>query len=261
MSALTNIRKQSQFEFQTKPYLCRRIEIMALILNMETATPVCSVALAQEGKILAFREKNEKNIHAEVLNGFVEEVLKEAQLTLKDLDAIAISMGPGSYTGLRIGVSSAKGLCYSLDKPMIAIGTIEAMAHWAAHELKGKLDPNSLYLPMIDARRMEIYGAFFNQHLEAQSEVKPHILDESSFLEEGKNRTIVLTGDGAAKCQEIFSQRVEIKIYPEILSSSRGMVKMAEDKFNQEDFVDVAYCEPFYLKEFIAGIPKVKGLR
>lgn len=234
---------------------------MALILNMDTATPVCSVALAQEGKLLAFREKNEKNIHAEVLNGFVEEVLNEAQKSLKDLDAIAVSMGPGSYTGLRIGVSTAKGLCYSLDKPLIAIGTIDAMAHWAAHELKGKLEENSLFLPMIDARRMEIYGAFFNQQLEALTEVKPHILDENSFLEEGKNNNILLTGDGAAKCQEIFSHRKDIKIYPDILSSSRGMIQMAEDKFHQQAFEDVAYCEPFYLKEFIAGIPKVKGLR
>lgn len=234
---------------------------MALILNMDTATPVCSVALAQDGKLLALREKNEKNIHAEVLNGFVEEVLKEAQKSLKDLDAIAVSMGPGSYTGLRIGVSAAKGFCYSLDKPLIGVGTIDAMAHWAAHELNGKLEENSLFLPMIDARRMEIYGAFFNQQLEALSEVKPHILDENSFLEEGKDKSIILTGDGAAKCQEIFSQREEIIIYPDIHSSSRGMMQMAEDKFNQQIFEDVAYCEPFYLKEFIAGIPRVKGLR
>lgn len=234
---------------------------MALILNMDTATPVCSVALAKDGKLLAFREKNEKNIHAEVLTGFVEEVLAEAEVKLSNLDAIAVSMGPGSYTGLRIGVSTAKGLCYSLDKPLVGVGTIDAMAHWAAQELAGKVDKQSLYLPMIDARRMEVYGAFYNHQLEAQSEVKPHILDENSLLEEGKNHTIVLTGDGAAKCQELFSERVEIKIYPDVLSSSRGMIAISEEKYQQEAFEDVAYCEPFYLKEFIAGIPKVKGLR
>jgi len=234
---------------------------MALILNMDTATPVCSVALAKDGQLLAFREKNEKNIHAEVLNGFVAEVLEEAELGLKDLDAVAVSMGPGSYTGLRIGVSSAKGLCFSLDIPLIAIGTIESMACWAAEQLPEQVSEKALFIPMIDARRMEVYGAFYNHNLEAQTKVMPHILDEHSFLEEAENHQLVVTGDGAAKCQDIFAQRKEIKIFPEILSSSRGMIRKADEKFQHNEFVDVAYFEPFYLKEFIAGIPKVKGLR
>lgn len=234
---------------------------MALILNIDTATPVCSVALARDGKLLALREKNEKNIHAEVLTHFIMEVIAEAGCKLADLDAVAVSKGPGSYTGLRIGVSTAKGLCYSIDKPLIGIGTIESMAHFAAQELVGKYTEKDLFLPMIDARRMEIYGAFYNNHLQAQSEVKPHILDENSFLEEGENNNIILTGDGAAKCQEIFKERHEIKIYPEIHCSSRGMLQLSEEAFNKQAFEDVAYFEPFYLKEFIAGIPRVKGLR
>lgn len=237
------------------------INIMALILNMDTATPVCSVALAKDGQLLAFRERNEKNIHAEVLTGFIEEILEETKISFNDLDAVAVSMGPGSYTGLRIGLSSAKGLCYSLDKPLIGVGTLDAMAHWAAQELAGKVGENTFFLPMIDARRMEVYGAFYNLQLEPQSEVKPHILDQNSFLEEGDKHTIVLTGDGAAKCQKIFSGRDEIMIYPEVLSSSRGMIAISEQKYQQEAFEDVAYCEPFYLKAFVAGIPKVKGLR
>ncbi len=234
---------------------------MALILNIDTATPVCSVALARDGKLLALREKNEKNIHAEVLNNFVMEVIAEVGCSLSDLDAVAVSKGPGSYTGLRIGVSSAKGLCYSLDKPIIGIGTIDSMAQFAAQELKGQFNENDLFIPMIDARRMEVYGAFYNHKLEAKTEVKPHILDENSFLEETKNNHIILTGDGAAKCQEIFKERDEIKIYPDIHCSSRGMLQLSEEAFNKQDFEDVAYFEPFYLKEFIAGIPKVKGLR
>lgn len=234
---------------------------MALILNIDTATPVCSVALARDGKLIALREKNEKNIHAEILTQFIMEVIAEAGLKLADLEAVAVSKGPGSYTGLRIGVSTAKGLCYSLDKPLIGIGTIDSMAHFAAQELKGKFDEKDFFLPMIDARRMEIYGAFYNHQLESQTEVKPHILDENSFLEEGKKNKIILTGDGAAKCQEIFKERDEIKIYPDIHCSSRGMLVLAEEAFNTQAFEDVAYFEPFYLKEFIAGIPKVKGLR
>ncbi|NPD47049.1 MULTISPECIES: tRNA (adenosine(37)-N6)-threonylcarbamoyltransferase complex dimerization subunit type 1 TsaB [unclassified Lentimicrobium] len=234
---------------------------MALILNIDTATPVCSVALARNGKLLALREKNEKNIHAEILTQFIMEVIAEAECSLADLDAVAVSKGPGSYTGLRIGVSTAKGLCYSLDIPLIGIGTIDSMAHFAAQELQGKFNEQDLFLPTIDARRMEIYGAFYNHKLEAQTEVKPHILDENSFSEEGENKKIILTGDGAAKCQEIFKERDEIKIYPDIHCSSQGMIQLSEEAFNKQNFEDVAYFEPFYLKEFIAGIPKVKGLR
>jgi len=234
---------------------------MGLIINIETATQICSVALAKDGELLAIRELNEKNIHAEVITQFVQEVIDESLLTLRDLDAIAVSMGPGSYTGLRIGVSTAKGLCYSLDKPLIAISSLQAMAQYAAFKLQDKLKGNTLLTPMIDARRMEVYTAFYNCNMQEVSKIAPHIFSEESFLEDEKEHELILTGDGCAKSQELFSKRKNIHIYPEILSSSKGMVPLSEKKWIAQDFEDVAYFEPFYLKEFIAGIPRVKGLR
>ncbi|RLD35750.1 MAG: tRNA (adenosine(37)-N6)-threonylcarbamoyltransferase complex dimerization subunit type 1 TsaB [Bacteroidetes bacterium] len=234
---------------------------MGLIINIETATQVCSVALAKDGELLAIRELNEKNVHAEVLTNFIQEVIDESSLTLKDLDAIAVSMGPGSYTGLRIGLSTAKGLCYSLDKPLIAISSLQAMAQYAAFELQDKLKKNTLLTPMIDARRMEVYTAFYKTDITEASKIAPHIFSEESFIEEEKEHELILTGDGCAKSQELFSERKNIHIYPEILSSSKGMVPLSEKKWIAQDFEDIAYFEPFYLKEFIAGIPRVKGLR
>ena len=234
---------------------------MGLIINIETATQVCSVALAKDGELLAIRELNEKNVHAEVLTNFIQEVIDESSLTLKDLDAVAVSMGPGSYTGLRIGLSTAKGLCYSLDKPLIAISSLQAMAQYAASELQDKLKENTLLTPMIDARRMEVYTAFYKTDMEEASKIAPHIFSEESFIEEEKEHELILTGDGCAKSQELFSERKNIYIYPEILSSAKGMVPLSEKKWLAQDFEDIAYSEPFYLKEFIAGIPRVKGLR
>lgn len=234
---------------------------MAIIINIETATQMCSVALAKDGDILTIRELNEKNVHAEVLTNFVQELLQEATLELKDLDAVAVSSGPGSYTGLRIGVSTAKGLCYSLDIPIISVDSLQAMAQFAAIKLEDKLSKNSLLVPMIDARRMEVYTALYNQDIEAKTKIAPHIFTEDSFVEETKEHTLILTGDGCSKSKELFAERENIEIHDEILSSSIGMVPLSEKKYNNKEFEDLAYFEPFYLKEFIAGIPRVKGLR
>lgn len=234
---------------------------MAIILNIETSTQVCSVALAKDGHLLVLKESNEKNSHAEILTAFIEEALMEANLKFNQLDAIAISKGPGSYTGLRIGMSTAKGLCYSLDKPLIGIDTMQSMAHFAAQELISEITSETLLVPMIDARRMEVYTAFYNSELSAISQIAPLILEEDSLSKEAQNHKLILTGDGCAKCIELFSQQENIHIFPEILSSAKGMIQLAEEKFNSQDFEDVAYFEPFYLKEFIAGIPRVKGLR
>ena len=233
---------------------------MGIILNIETATQVCSVALSKEGQQLALRELNEKNIHAEILTAFIAEVMEEAQLQLQDLDAVAVSMGPGSYTGLRIGVSTVKGLCYSLDKPMIGISTLQAMAQYAAMELKDEIKENSLLVPMIDARRMEVYTALYRPNLEIMGEIAPHIFSGESFLEESKTYELLLTGDGSRKSMESFHERKNIKIFPDILSSAKGMMSLSEKKWQEQDFEDLAYSEPFYLKEFVAGIPRVKGL-
>jgi len=234
---------------------------MGLIINIETATQTCSVSLAKDGELLALRELNEKNIHAEVLTIFIQEVMTDAALQLTDIDAVAVSMGPGSYTGLRIGVSTAKGLCYSLDKPLIAVDSLQAMASFASKSLKTKISDHTLFVPMIDARRMEVYTAFYKPNMEIIGKVAPHIFSEESFIEESKNHELILSGDGCAKSIDLFKERKNINIFPDILSSSTGMISLSERKFINKDFEDVAYFEPFYLKEFIAGIPRVKGLR
>lgn len=234
---------------------------MAIILNLETATQVCSVVLAKEGKLLGKRELNEKNVHAEVLTPFIEEVMEEAGLKLSDLDAIAVSKGPGSYTGLRIGVSTAKGLCYSLDQPLISVGTLDSLAHYAVQKLPHAITPNHLLCPMIDARRMEVYAALFNSQLHKQTEVAPLILDENSFNDLEEHQKLIIFGDGSGKTKALFEHRSHIEIHEEILCSAEGMVQISEQKYNHQNFDDLAYFEPFYLKEFIAGIPIVKGLR
>ena len=234
---------------------------MGLILNIETATQVCSISLAKNGQLLALRELNEKNVHAEVLTVFIQEIMKETSLDLSDIEAIAVSKGPGSYTGLRIGLSTAKGLCYSLDIPLISVSSLQAIAQYAALKLKDDIKGDTLFVPMIDARRMEVYTAFYKPTMEKVSKIEPHIFSEESFVEEEKNQELILIGDGCAKSQDLFSQRKNIRIFPDILSSSLGMIPLSEKKFQEQDFEDVAYFEPFYLKEFIAGIPRVKGLR
>jgi len=234
---------------------------MGLILNLETATQVCSVVLSKDGEILAKRELNEKNVHAEVLTPFIEEVISKASLKLHDLDAVAVSKGPGSYTGLRIGVSTAKGLCYSLGKPLISVGTIESLANYTVQKLADSITSNCNIYPMVDARRMEVYTAAFSYNLNQLSEVTPLILDKQSFSELKPDQKLILTGDGSSKTKELFSDHNQIEIHDEILCSAEGMIQIAEEKFKHQDFEDVAYFEPFYLKEFIAGIPKVKGLK
>jgi len=234
---------------------------MGLILNIETATQICSISLAKDGALLAIRELNEKNVHAEVLTVFIQEIMAEASLELSDIDAVAISKGPGSYTGLRIGLSTAKGLCYSLDIPLISVSSLQAMAQYAAMMLKDEIKENTLFAPMIDARRMEVYSAFYNTDIEKVSKIEPHIFSEASFVEEEKDHELLLVGDGCSKSLELFADRENIKVFPDVLSSSLGMIPLSEKKFQDKDFEDVAYFEPFYLKEFIAGIPRVKGLR
>ena len=234
---------------------------MGLILNIETATQVCSISLARDGELLANRELNEKNVHAEVLTVFIQEVMAETSLELSAIDAVAVSEGPGSYTGLRIGLSTAKGLCYSLDISLISVSSLQAIAQHAAILLKDEIKENTLFAPMIDARRMEVYTAFYNTDIEKVSKIEPHIFSEASFIEEEKEHELILVGDGCDKSLELFVERENIKIFPHILSSSLGMIPLSEKKFLAKDFEDLAYFEPFYLKEFIAGIPRVKGLR
>jgi tRNA threonylcarbamoyladenosine biosynthesis protein TsaB len=216
---------------------------MALILNIETATKNCSVALSKDGKTLAIREIAEQNFsHAEKLHVFIEELLLETNVTLKEVKAIAVSQGPGSYTGLRIGVSAAKGFCYALSIPLIAVDTLEILAR--------KINiSNGTILPMIDARRLEVYSAFFDSNYAKIRETKAEIIDENSFHEE--TEILHLIGDGAMKFKEILTDK-KFKYYPEIqFPSAAEMSLISFQKFQNNQFEDVAYFEPFYLKDFV----------
>lgn len=217
---------------------------MITILSIETATKNCSVSLSITGEIVACKEIAEENFsHAEKLHVYIEELLKENNKTLKDLSAIAISQGPGSYTGLRIGVSSVKGLCYGLSIPLIALDTLEILARQI--EIT-----DGLIVPMLDARRMEVFAVPFDKNYMKQGIIEAIVVDEHTF----SNYTDVklhLIGDGAMKCKEVLSGEQFI-YYPDITyPSAWQMGAMAYEKYMKEDFVDVAYFEPFYLKDFV----------
>ncbi len=219
---------------------------MSNILCLETSTTNCSVAVAVDGNIKAIREENnQKFSHAEKLHVFIAEVLNEAALDKDHLDAIAISKGPGSYTGLRIGVSAAKGLCFALDIPLISIPTLEVLTQQAQCE-------DCYIIPLLDARRMEVYSAVFNSKKEQIRETKAEILNLNSFQEYLEARKTIFLGDGAAKFKELCSHKNAIFL-DEKFPSSANMAALAEAKFKISDIEDVAYFEPYYLKEFMMG--------
>ena len=236
-----------------------------MILCIETSTAVCSVALVENGKVIALRESLDGQNHAEKITIFIDEVMKEANVSYRDLDAVATSMGPGSYTGLRIGVSTAKGLCYAMEKPLIAVDTLAAMAYgfkdYKTTRLQDyKLESTDILCPMIDARRMEVYSAFFNEKLERISETNAIIIDENSFMEMKQNNHLYLFGDGADKLASLFENDENITVVEKFHCSAAYMAELADKAFKNNDFVDTAYFEPFYLKNFVPGMPKVKGL-
>ena len=228
---------------------------MSLILQIETATTSCSVALAQNGHVLAFKERNERNIHAEVITLFIETVFNEAGKTYADLDAIAVSSGPGSYTGLRIGISTAKGLCFALDKPLIAVPTLKAMADGLTQRLKDEFTANTLLCPMIDARRMEVFTALFNINSEQVMPTEALIVDEHSFTALLDKHPIIFFGDGAEKCSKILTHP-NARFADNFINSANYLTLQAGTKFRDNDFEDIAYFEPYYLKDFIAGKKK-----
>ena len=216
---------------------------MSLILNIETATKNCSVSLAKDGKTIVCKEIAEQNFsHAEKLHVFIEEVLAENQFSYSDLKAVAVSQGPGSYTGLRIGVSSVKGLCYALNIPMIALDTLEVLAR--------KISINEgIIIPMIDARRMEVYSAIFDVDYRKTRKVEAEIIDENSYSE--INETIHLVGDGIAKFKDVLIDSKFIFHDEEVYPSAKEMSFLSFEKYKKSDFVDVAYFEPYYLKDFM----------
>ncbi len=224
---------------------------MATILNIETSTAVCSAALAKDGKIIAVQESSLPNVHAEKLTAFIDSLLKEAALPYSSIDAIAIGTGPGSYTGLRIGTSTAKGLAYSLDKPMIAIPTLKAMALATADILKRK---DIYYCSLIDARRLEVYCAIYTFEGNEIMPVEAKILDENSFEDILNNTPIAFAGDGMPKLKKLSAHNSAQRIWAdEIYASAKNMVTLSEEAFREKQFADVAYYEPFYLKDFVAG--------
>ena len=221
---------------------------MSYILNIETATKNCSVALAKDGKTILCKEIAEEGYsHAERLHVFIEAIIKDAGIALQDLSAIAVSQGPGSYTGLRIGVSAAKGLCYALDIPLIAVDTLQALAAQVTIS-------SGLIIPMIDARRMEVYSAIFGPTLEKKREVLAQIIDDNSF--EDREETLYFVGDCADKCKPVLTKENHVFLEEIVYPSAKEMSAISFEKFKINDTVDVAYFEPYYLKDFMITAPK-----
>ena len=231
-----------------------------MILCLETATPVCSVALNDGCCTLAVRETEGQNAHSEKITNFIREAMETAGIDYHQLDAVAVSKGPGSYTGLRIGVSTAKGICYAADLPLMAIDTLEAMAYGMKGKLGSQIAENDLLIPMIDARRMEVYAAIFDANLNRIKDTEAVVVDENSFAELRQNRRLWLFGDGAPKLSELFENQPNISIINGFKPSAAYMRPLAEKAMKEQQFVDVAYFEPVYLKDFVAGKPHVKGL-
>jgi len=233
---------------------------MALILNIETSTQVCSVSASENGKIIGYRELNDEKSHAKYLTVFIDELLKELNLQLDAFHAIAVSKGPGSYTGLRIGVSTAKGLCYAKNLPLISVNTLQSMAFGLAQKIKsGALNipdfEQSILVPMIDARRMEVYSAFFNSEGKSIREVKAEIIDENTYQDILSSQPMIFFGNGSEKLTKTV-QHKNAYFLPGFRTSSIDMAELSERFYEQRKFEDVAYFEPFYLKDFIATKPR-----
>ena len=232
-----------------------------MILCIETATNVCSVALADKGKLIGLKESAIDKSHASLLTVFTEELMQENNIKVSDLDAVAVSKGPGSYTGLRIGVSAAKGLCYGADIPLISVNTLESMFHtFLLLNNDFRDEPDLLFCPMIDARRMEVYSSLFNaEGLELQ-EVKAEIIDGDSYRSLLDKQKIVFFGNGADKCTDVISHENAIFSTGFQLSAT-GLAMPGDNALAESRFEDTAYFEPFYLKDFIATIPKKNLLK
>ena len=227
--------------------------LMSKILNIETSTTVCSVSLSENGICKCVRENFNGNNHSELIGVFTQEVLAEAGVEPKDLDAVALSIGPGSYTGLRIGTSFAKGLCYGTDIPLITIPTLKIIAQNAKE--KYNIEEDALLCPMIDARRMEVYCCVYDSKLNEVRATEPQIIDENSFADILKDKKVYFFGNGAAKCKSYITHENAIFL-DEVYPLATSMIKLADAAFESEDFADVAYFEPFYLKAAHVTMPK-----
>ena len=235
-----------------------------LILHIETATDICSVALSEGENLLALRESGAERNHATLLNRFIRECVEEAGRELKDLNAVAVSKGPGSYTGLRIGVSTAKGLAYALQVPLLSCLTLENMAHAAMTlenygSLAGQYGPEILLCPMLDARRMEVYSAIYTPSFKLVRQVSAEIIDQNSFKDFLDRGPLIFFGNGSPKCKEVI-QHPGALFMEGVQPSAAAMTGPVLEKYRASEFEDVAYFEPFYLKDFVATIPRKKVL-
>ena len=222
---------------------------MTYILNIETATKNCSVSLANDGEIVVFKELNDEGFsHAEKLHEFIKEVVLEAGIELSDLKAIAVSKGPGSYTGLRIGVSAAKGLCFALNIPLISVNTLQSLSQTISIKA-------GYIIPLLDARRMEVYSSVYNEKYENCREVLAEIITENSFETYLEKDKVYFLGDGAEKCKE-FIQHPNAVYMDDKFPSAKEMCMLSYVKYKKNDIEDVAYFEPFYLKDFVVIISK-----
>ena len=233
---------------------------MSLILCIETGTNICSVGISRDGELVSLRESAEGRDHAKHVGVFVDELLHEKGVMPDELDAVAVGMGPGSYTGLRIGVSFAKGLCYGLHIPLIAVGSLDALAEVAIEDNEAgiltvdKWD-DAVLCPMVDARRMEVYTRLYNAKGEPLSEVSAEVVDEHTFADVRRDKQLIIFGNGAEKCCEVLSDATYINVAP----SARGLARLAEQRLQAGQTEDIAYFEPFYLKDFVV-IPSKKKL-
>ena len=233
---------------------------MSLILCIETGTDICSVGLSRDGELISLRESDEGRDHARNVALFVDELLRENDIAAEELSAVAVGMGPGSYTGLRIGVSFAKGLCYGLQIPLVAVGSLDSMVQVAREDHDaGIIDvdnwDDAVLCPMVDARRMEVYTQMFDTQGQPLNEVKAEIVTEESFKEWRNERQLVIFGNGATKCREVLNDATYINVTP----SARGLAALAHQRLEAGQTEDIAYFEPFYLKDFII-IPSKKKL-
>ena len=230
---------------------------MERIILIETSTALCSVALAEEGNIVAYRESSAPKAHASLTAVFIQEMLSERGVSLSDCNAVCVSMGPGSYTGLRVGVSTAKGLCLGSGKPLLAVGTLDTLVAQAASEaiVAQAASEARFIIPMVDARRMEVYTAVFENGKQL-TETAPAIIDENSFAEYLEQGPCLFIGDGAGKCADVIKH--PNASFCQCWPKASAMLEPALAAYRSGDFKDVAYFEPFYLKEFVATVSKKK---
>jgi len=233
---------------------------MPLILNIETSSDICSVSLSKGGNSISIKESKENNSHSKLLTILIEEILFENNFKINDVDTIAVSEGPGSYTGLRIGVSTAKGICYALNKPLIAVNTLQSLAinifeNSHLKQLPKNEKKNILICPMIDARRMEVYTGFFDINYKIKNEIKADIITSDSYKDILSEHIVLFGGSGSEKCMDLIRNEKAFFIH-NISFSAKYMTKISYAAYLKKEFVNTAYFEPFYLKEFVAGVPK-----